>query len=144
VAALSAIVHREEPALEAILEPLARALGTVADEVTAKHYTLIVEAGLETPARREAWRILLSTYFPGGGPLLKQREREIGEEYKAKGLAEGEANAILLVLEGRNVTVTDDVRKRITSCTDMDMLARWLGRVASVGNAEDLFADEAE
>lgn len=151
VAALSAVVHREDPALEAILEPLARALGDAADEDIAKHYTLMVEAGLGTPARREVWRILLSTYFPGGGPLLKAREQELKEEFKeqweaeikAELEAEGEARAILRALERRGIHVTEAVRERVTGCTDLPTLDRWFDRAFDATNAEDLFAEDS-
>ncbi|WP_158070344.1 hypothetical protein [Nocardiopsis sp. CNR-923] len=35
--------------------------------------------------------------------------------------------------------VTDEVRQRIESCTDLDTLHAWIRRSATVDRAEDLF-----
>ncbi|MFG2263144.1 hypothetical protein [Streptomyces sp. NPDC048720] len=63
-------------------------------------------------------------------------------EGKAEGEAEGEAKGVLRVLEVRGIPVSDDARKRITSCTDPDRVADWLDRAATVSRAEDLFAGD--
>src|SRR5262245_21757531 len=59
---------------------------------------------------------------------------------EAKGRAEGEAEMILVVLSARGVPVSDDVRARITSCTDLDQLTAWGRRAVTVDSAEDLFS----
>jgi hypothetical protein len=46
------------------------------------------------------------------------------------------------VLEGRGIPVTDRVRERITSCTDLDRMDTWLERSRPVERAEDLFDDD--
>lgn len=52
---------------------------------------------------------------------------------------EGEADAILLVLEARGLDVSDAERERITSCTDLKQLKRWIIRAATAEKTGDLF-----
>jgi hypothetical protein len=85
----------------------------------------------------------MSTYFPGGGPLLEAREREIKAEDLAEGRAEGEAMAILRKLERSGLAVSEAVRERVTGCTDLDTLDRWFDRAYEVSDAEDLFAEDS-
>jgi DNA primase len=65
------------------------------------------------------------------------------EQYRAQGReegrAQGEAEAILIFLESRGIAVSDEVRERVTSCTDQETLQSWLRRVAKVETAEELF-----
>ncbi|MFJ8106840.1 hypothetical protein [Streptomyces sp. NPDC096132] len=46
------------------------------------------------------------------------------------------------MLEGRGLPVSDELRERIITCTDLDLLDDWLGRVGTVERAAELFADE--
>ncbi len=76
-----------------------------------------------------------------------QRLREEGRtegliEGEAKGEAKTTARNILRVLERRGVTVGDDARDRITSCTDRHMLESWLDRAVTVTAATELFESE--
>ncbi|CAL9478231.1 hypothetical protein SUDANB70_02982 [Streptomyces sp. enrichment culture] len=73
------------------------------------------------------------THFPGHGTLFEEKYLE--------GRAEGEAKGILRVLEVRGIPVSEDVRQRITDCTDLAVLGDWLDRSGTVGRAEDLFDD---
>jgi hypothetical protein len=52
--------------------------------------------------------------------------QESYERGQANGEARGEAKSILTVLRARGVDVPDDVRARVTDCTDADQLV-WLG-----------------
>ncbi|MFE9105243.1 hypothetical protein [Actinomadura geliboluensis] len=63
---------------------------------------------------------------------------DFAKAHRAKGRAEGEAKALLLVLEGRGIAVPNEVRKRVMSCVDSDQLEGWLKRAAVVDRAEDL------
>jgi hypothetical protein len=62
----------------------------------------------------------------------------------AEGMAEGRAESILAVLEVRRLSISDDVRERITTCTDLARLDDWLDRAGAVERAEDLFRAGAE
>jgi hypothetical protein len=82
--------------------------------------------------------------------LLSVGNREIMEEYMSSGTiefksnfakrhrAQGEAQAVLLVLESRGIEVSTEVKEAIMSCDDLDRLAAMLRRVATVTSAEEL------
>ncbi|MBO0831411.1 MAG: hypothetical protein J2P29_05520 [Actinobacteria bacterium] len=57
----------------------------------------------------------------------------------AEGKAEGEANAIMLVLQARGLPVTAEQEARITGCTDLDQLNRWVARAVVVETTAELF-----
>jgi hypothetical protein len=57
----------------------------------------------------------------------------------AEGKAEGEANAIMLVLRARGLQVTAEQQDRITGCTDLDQLSQWVARAAVVETTAELF-----
>jgi hypothetical protein len=59
---------------------------------------------------------------------------------KAEGRAEGEAEAILLVLQARSLHVTAAEQSRITTCTDLAQLREWVRLAATVKSATELFA----
>ncbi|KFG10201.1 hypothetical protein, partial [Streptomyces scabiei] len=73
------------------------------------------------------------SYFPGRGTVRETAYLE--------GEAKGEAKGVLRVLEVRGVPVTEDVRERIASCTDLTLVSAWLDRAGTVERAEDLFSD---
>jgi hypothetical protein len=146
LATISAIVHSESKNHAAILDMLARGMRCF-DKATAKYWCEFVEIGLEDTPARETWKGLqkmVATYFPGRGTLFEQTYLEGKAEGEAEGEARGEAKGVLRVLEVRGIPVPDDVRERITSCTDPDRVAEWLDRAGTVSRPEDLFTEEPE
>ena len=148
LAVLSAIVHSESRGAAAILETVARGLMSFEPEI-AKYWIEVVEVGLDSTPTRENWRKLMQdviTHFPGHRTMFEERyeERYLEgvAEGEARGEAKGEAKGVLLVLEGRGLPVSDDIRTRITTCTDLDRLNTWLSLSGTVKRAEDLFAEE--
>ncbi|MFC3413785.1 hypothetical protein ACFSUJ_17655 [Streptomyces lusitanus] len=139
LAALSAIVHSESPRAAAILETVARGLASFAPSAT-NYWFEVVEVGLEDTPSKENWRKLMQnviTHFPGHRTLFEEKYLE----GKAEGEARGEAKGILRVLEVRGLAISDGVRERITTCTDLDRLHDWLDRSGTVERAEDLFVE---
>ena len=55
-----------------------------------------------------------------------------------EGFAEGMATALAIVLETRGITVPEEIRERVMSCTDTDQLERWVHRAAVMDTAESL------
>ncbi|WP_431990440.1 hypothetical protein [Streptomyces albogriseolus] len=74
------------------------------------------------------------THFPGHGTLFEEKYLE--------GKAEAKSEDILRVLSVRGVPVSDDVRKHVTACADLDTLTTWSDRSLTVTKAEDLFAQD--
>jgi hypothetical protein len=80
------------------------------------------------------------SYFPGRGTVRETAYLE----GKAEGKAEDRASLILRVLDKHGISVHEDTRDRITSCTDLDTLALWFDRALTATTAEALFAEEPE
>ena len=59
-------------------------------------------------------------------------------EGKAEGRAEGNAEAIVAILVARGVALDDAGRARITGCSDVARLDRWLVRAISASSVEDV------
>jgi hypothetical protein len=51
----------------------------------------------------------------------------------------GRAEGILTILGARGITVPDEVRERIISCTDIGQLDAWIVRAATSERIDDLF-----
>ncbi|MDN0200446.1 hypothetical protein [Streptomyces sp. S.PNR 29] len=173
MAAFAALAHANGPDIDAILDALGRALSSM-DWNAAAYFSQFLDSSLGNTPAGDKWRDILTfvNYFPGRGTVLEKAYREgetkgvaIGEakglakgeamglakgeamglaKGEAMGLAKGEAKGILRVLEVRGLPVSDEVRERITTCTDLDRLNDWLDRAGTVTQAEHLFTEEPE
>jgi hypothetical protein len=80
------------------------------------------------------------------GPEAKEAVVTTAEKLRAEGRAEATAKAtakaVLAFLEARDIEVPDDLRARIISCTDLELLDAWVRRAATVESAGDLFTSE--
>jgi hypothetical protein len=85
-------------------------------------------------------RILEQLMTSGTWPVYSPIAKEHFGRGKREGKQEGEAEAILLVLEARGLAVTEAERERITGCADLKQLKRWVTRAATAEKASDLFA----
>ncbi|WP_374955439.1 hypothetical protein [Streptomyces sp. Ru72] len=113
--------HAADPAVEAIPNALSAA------QFTAQ--------GLGNRPAKHLWRNLVAVD-------LSFYKSYISEEIRDEGRAQGRAEDILVVLELRGLDVSGDVRRRITDCTDPDVLRRWLIRAVTAPKAEEIFEDE--
>jgi hypothetical protein len=59
---------------------------------------------------------------------------------REEGRAEGEAAAVLAILDTRGVPVPQDARERITQCSDLAQLDQWVRRAVTADSVDDLFA----
>jgi hypothetical protein len=64
-------------------------------------------------------------------------------EGEAKGEAKGKAKSILAVLTAREIPVSDTIRERILSCTDIDTLDVWIRRAAVASTAAAVVRSKA-
>lgn len=141
MAAFSALAHANSPDIDAILDALGHALAGMDWSAAGYFYQFLDSALGETPSG-DKWRHIMTfvNYFPGRGTVLEKAYLE----GQATGEATGEAKGILRVLEVRGLAISDNVRERITSCTDLERLNDWLDRSGTVEHAEDLFAGASE
>ncbi|MFJ9430898.1 hypothetical protein ACIRQY_14730 [Streptomyces sp. NPDC101490] len=85
----------------------------------------------------------LSFYTSYLSEEIRDEGREQGREQGLEqGRAQGSADAVLVVLEQRGLSITDAVRERVKHCDDPDTLQRWLKRAVTAATAEEVFADE--
>ncbi|WP_240980792.1 hypothetical protein [Streptomyces sp. Z423-1] len=66
----------------------------------------------------------------------------LSQELRAEGETRRAAEDILVVFDARGIDVPDDVRARITDCTDPETLRRWLRRAVTAPTADAIFVDE--
>ncbi|MGY5008882.1 hypothetical protein ACWCY6_12475 [Streptomyces sp. 900105755] len=130
LAVLSSALHSRAPESDAIRKALAAALkGLQADdEDTASIYIELTEQGLGKTPAADLWRHLLAVD-------LSIFQSQTAQALRAEGLAE----ALLVVLSGRGIHISDDARDRITTCDDHDTLTTWLTRAATATTTAELF-----
>jgi hypothetical protein len=65
-------------------------------------------------------------------------QSEFARRYFGQGEAKGEAKAVLAILDARGIAVPDEIRARISGCTDLDQLDVWIRRAATADKIQDL------
>ncbi len=63
------------------------------------------------------------------------------DELRAEGKAEGFADALLTVLQGRGISVPDAARERILAEKDPARMIHWLQRAGTATSIDDLLGD---
>jgi hypothetical protein len=139
----AALTHRLDPDIEKALQPLAEALGGL-DETTARFFAEFTSVGLGDGCAYTAWkRIIMTMTYSYASRLradFKAEGLEEGRaEGRAKGRAEGRAETVLMLLDARGIAYTAADRERIMGCANLDTLAYWAVRAASVERIEELF-----
>jgi hypothetical protein len=130
---LSGLVHASEPIAADIGLALAAALDASPDDTGLYYWdTLLAVLG-------DAIRSTLEMQMKNWKPRSEWGKRLLAE-VKNEGRAEGRAETILDVLDARGLALDPPLRQRITTCTDLDVLARWLRRASTVASAEEVFA----
>lgn len=125
---VSGIVHGREPIAAQIGVALARALGDAPDDAA-----LYFDAFLDSleDAVKEALHMQLAHFKP---------RSDWGKSIFAKGEAEGRAKDILILLEARGLPITDALRERVMTCTDLSLLDRWFRRATTAVSIHEAFA----
>ncbi|WP_240135358.1 hypothetical protein [Streptomyces sp. MUM 178J] len=137
LATLAAITHAANPSVDAILKALSNALRGEPEDIVNPVVEFTAQGLGDRPAA-EIWRNLvavdLSFYKSPLSEELRDEGREQGEVKRA-------AEDVLLVLEQRGLTTSDQIRERITECADPEMLSRWLIRAVTATSAEEIFEE---
>ncbi|MET7380779.1 hypothetical protein ABZT08_18475 [Streptomyces sp. NPDC005526] len=134
LASLAAITHAADPAVDAILKALSTALRDAPENI-ADPIVEFTAQGLGSRPAKHLWRNLVAVD-------LSFYKSYISEEIRDEGRVQRGAEDVLVVLEQRGLDVSDDVRGRITDCTDPEVLRRWLARAVTAPKAEEIFEDE--
>lgn len=91
-------------------------------------------AVLSARAKMRSLMSVISNYRP-----VSEWGRSHWNKGKAEGRAEGRAEAVLDVLDARGIVVPDDVRVRVTECTDTAEINTWIRRVGTIEKIDELF-----
>ncbi|MEW5352457.1 hypothetical protein [Streptomyces sp. 16-176A] len=133
--ALAAITHAADPDVGAILKALSTALRDVPEDVADPIIEFTAQGLGDRPAKH-LWRNLVAVDLSFYKSYLSE---EIRDEGRAQGRAQGRAEDVLLVLEQRGLEISEEVRRRVTECDDLDVLRTWLTRAVTVAKPEDIF-----
>ena len=136
LAVLSAYAHGDtEPrTLWAVVEAL--------DATSAEHRTFYYDyvlAGLGEAAREELEGLMSVDTYEWQSDFARKYVGIGREEGREEG-RESVAESVIAVLEARGFTASDEVRRRIHSCTDLQTLKKWVPKAVTVDRPEDLFS----
>jgi hypothetical protein len=132
-AVFSALCHSRDPQIDRIFPALSEALQTVGLNRATAHHDIVL-AGLPMPAR-ERWESFMTV---AAHQYHSELFRTLAAEHEAQGKAEGEADAVLTVLDANGVPVPQPAREAILACTDIDQLKTWLRRAVKATSIEDV------
>ncbi|MGP3956269.1 hypothetical protein ACTWPT_09760 [Nonomuraea sp. 3N208] len=145
LSAMSVMVHGRD---RKVVEAFATALNDMRDEHAPKYYEYAYSMAAPD-IRRLLEEIMTSTDWPVYSPFAREHYGRGVAEGEAKGKAQGKAEGkaeeaarmVLLVLTARGFDVPDDIRTRITTCTDLAQLETWATRAATAQDLRDLFSE---
>jgi len=131
MAALSVAYHGADPAVCRAFADGLRQLPTEQSSQYHEHAYNMAPLAVQ----RILEQLMTSDTWPVYSPFAKEH---FGRG-KKEGRREGEADSILIVLEARGLDVTDAERERITACSDLKQLKKWITRAATAEKTSDLF-----
>ena len=129
LAVLSVMLHGHDENAAGLGEAALTVVRDLDDE-RAEFYTDLVLASVH-----EAARAILEAVMASG---TYQYQSDFARRYFGRGKAEGKAEGVLAVLAARHIEVPDDVRARITACSDLALLDQWLARAATAVSLADV------
>lgn len=140
LAVLSALVHGNSPGGVEVVATALRAAEQIAGAPGRTYHDLILAILNEASAG------LLKELLMN---IDKDRERRLvelvadsylGRQAVAEAEARAEARSILLFLSARDIQVSDEMRRRILGCQDVQLLERWIRRAATATTAAEVVA----
>jgi hypothetical protein len=126
---LALLANRLDPNIEKAFQPLAAALDTLEPE-TASFWFEYAEGGLGEGCTQDLWRNIMKSM---------RYVSETRREGRAEGRVEALAEAVIAILDDRDIALRQTDRQRIQSCKDSKMLMHWLLRAHSADKIDDLF-----
>ncbi|QVQ53303.1 hypothetical protein J4H86_05915 [Spiractinospora alimapuensis] len=144
LAVFSTLIHRKDtPTVSEQLDALAEALATI-DTKSATHLAHFTGAGLGPTMARQIWSDLMNAgthqYQSDFTAQWEAKGEARGEARgEAKGRAKGEAQALLRILDRRDIPVDETSRTRILACDDLEQLGHWIDRALTATSIDELF-----
>ena len=143
LAVLAVIAHGDEDGAELLGRAALAAsvqLGTT-DPIRANLYVDLVLAFLGEAARKaleDDMGVSTDQYISDFARRYVSQGRDEGRD---EGRAKGHAEALLLVFESRGLAVSEQVRARVTECTDVEQLDAWLARAITAKDVDSVFEE---
>jgi hypothetical protein len=137
LAVLSAMAHgRDDDVGTAVAVAAAAASGaaTLPEPLRMLCFALI-ESSLGDAARKTF------EMLPQNERFMSELMSKLTSERQVRSLAEGEARALLRVLERRDIATSVEQRERVLACSDLATLEAWLDRAAMAPTAQEVFGD---
>ncbi|MGW4377065.1 hypothetical protein ACWEJ7_25810 [Streptomyces albidoflavus] len=131
---LSALAHARTPSADAILKALSAALRDVPEDVADPLAELTAQGLGKLPAA-DLWRTLMAVD-------LSFYKSPISQEIRAEGKAEGEARALLVVLQARGFQLPAATEQKVSECRDPRLLNQWLSRAATADSLDEVFHED--
>jgi hypothetical protein len=129
--------HRKNPV------PLFKALLAALNVIESKQanlYNDLVLIELPKAAAALLEELMTATSYRYPQSDFARRHYYEGEAVgEARGEARGEAKALLMVLDARGFHLSEDIRTRVTECTDTGQLGDWIRRAATADKVQDVF-----
>ena len=115
------------------------------DESRRKSYTVFVLNAVSAAARQALEDLMTTTEFsdPFIDRYIAEGEARGRAQGEARGRARGEARMVLRVLSARGLSVPDQIRERVLSCTDTGQLEAWGERAATADTLDEVFGGAA-
>lgn len=131
------------PLLRAVAAALARDERTMV--LLTQLYLYLLRAAQPGVEVEDVRTILLSIAGPRGREDVVNAAEQLIEQGRAEGLERGREGlraAIATALSARSVPVSTLGGARIASCTDVDVLTRWLARAVTASTEAEVFAND--
>ena len=135
-ASMGGIDMESEPGARQVLDAIASA--EVSDADRLRMTTIMLR--LASDAARQILEAMMKTseYEKTFVERIHEQGISVGE---ARGKAEGKAEAVLRLLDARDLAPSQEQRQRVTSCTDPAQLGLWFDRAITAGTVTEVFAD---
>lgn len=130
LAVLSAPAHADGPHAKDVVGSVAAAIQTLSGDTGPLYHDYLMSRFSDAARKLLEDIVKIADY---------EWQSDFAKTHIAEGEAIGEARFLLRILKNRGITVPDDVRERITTCTDTDQLERWGDRALVIDRAEQLF-----
>jgi hypothetical protein len=126
---LGTLIHERADDIEQLLTTTSAELAPLPDE-KARLYTEYMLGQLSEHPRSILEALMQNETYPYQSKLLADRE--------ARGEARGESNALLIIIEARELPVTENERRQIEDCKDLARLKSWLKKAATAPSVADI------
>jgi hypothetical protein len=125
---LSAMYHGDGPQGMEVLQAASSGTDLIADadRPLARRYVDCVLAVLPQAARHALEALMMT-------------DSEFYSDTFRNAEAHGRAEAVVMFLQARGLTLTEAQKERISGCHDLTQLETWIARAATVDSADELF-----